>query len=164
MRPPTWIEPGRLLVGRHPGAAGDSPAARIEELASAGVTLVVDLTEEGELEPYHHLVPPGVRWERHAVRDFSVPDAATLTGVLDAIDAELAAGGVVYLHCWAGCGRTGVVAGCWLVRHGARPEDALRQVAKARGPGCPQTLEQQVAILEWEEASGSRPPAPAPSH
>ena len=164
MRAPTWIEPGKLLAGRHPCASGDSADASVRRLLSEGVTLFVDLTQDGELEPYDYLVQPPARWTRHPVRDFSVPDSAVLGEVLDAIDAELAAGGVVYLHCWAGCGRTGVVAGCWLVRHGLSPEEALRQVARARGPGCPQTLEQQAAILDWDEARLGASPAPPSSH
>ncbi len=161
MRPPTWIEQDRLLAGRHPCAAGDNADTSIQGLLSAGVTLFVDLTEEGELEPYGHLVRPPARWTRHPIRDFSVPTAGALAEVLDAIDAELAAGGVVFVHCWAGCGRTGVVVGCWLVRHGVTPQDALRRVARARGSGCPQTLEQQAAILEFAEA-GDEPAAAAP--
>jgi protein-tyrosine phosphatase len=156
MRPPTWIEQDRLLAGRHPCAAGDGPETIVHGLLSAGVTLFVDLTEEGELEPYDHLVRPPARWARHPIRDFSVPEAGALTEVLDAIDAELAGGGVVFVHCWAGCGRTGVVTGCWLVRHGVSPEDALGRVVGARGPGCPQTLEQVAAILEWEELGDER--------
>jgi protein-tyrosine phosphatase len=74
-----------------------------------------------------------------------------VTRALDAIDAELEAGGVVYVHCWAGCGRTGVLIGCWLVRHGMAPHDALARIADARGLGCPQTVEQRLAILDWEQ-------------
>jgi hypothetical protein len=43
-----------------------------------------------------------------------------------------------------------VIAGCWLVRHGSDPRDALVRVAEARGLGCPQTLEQRLAVLDWE--------------
>lgn len=153
MRPPTWIEPGRLIAGRHPCAASpeDAPAAA-QALVSQGVTLFLDLTEDGELEPYDELVRPPARWLRVPVRDFSVPEAAVLTSTLDTIDAELEAGGIVYVHCWAGCGRTGVVVGCWLVRHGVEPQLALTRIADVRGPGCPQTVEQRLAILEWDHA------------
>jgi protein-tyrosine phosphatase len=152
MRPPTWIVPGRLVAGRHPCAMSPLDAKReVRALLSEGVTLFVDLTEEGELEPYHALVPPSARWMRFPVRDFTVPDASVVTSVLDVIDAEIAGGGVVYVHCWAGCGRTGVVVGCWLIRHGTDPRQALARVADALGLGCPQTLEQRLAILDWRE-------------
>ena len=150
VRPPTWIAPGRLLAGRHPGglAPADAPEA-VKELVALGVTLFLDLTEEGELEPYAHLVFPA-RHVRMPIRDFTVPDDERLVRALDAIDAELGAGGVVFVHCWAGCGRTGVVVGCWLVRHGTPPSEALDRIAEARGLGCPQTLEQRLAILGWD--------------
>lgn len=119
------------------------------DLESAGVTLFLDLTQEGELEPYAHLVS-GARYRRMSIRDFSVPPEDQLVETLDAIDAELAGDGIVYVHCWAGCGRTGVVVGSWLVRHGSDPKDALARIAEARGLGCPQTLEQRLLVLGWE--------------
>ena len=151
MRPPTVIEEGRLIAGRHPCAWGPENAwLEVEGLVEAGVTLFLDLTQNGELEPYASLVGPPARYLNRPIRDFSIPTRDDLVATLDEIDAELAAGGVVYVHCWAGCGRTGVVVGTWLVRHGADPNEALRRIAEARGLGCPQTLEQRVFVLDWE--------------
>jgi protein-tyrosine phosphatase len=115
----------------------------------AGVTLFLDLTQEGELDPYSSYVQPPARHLRMPIRDFSVPGREQLVTTLDEIDRELARGGLVYVHCWAGCGRTGVVVGSWLVRHGADPKDALARIADARGLGCPQTLEQRLLVLDW---------------
>jgi protein-tyrosine phosphatase len=152
VRPPTVIEPGRLIAGRHPCAWGpeDAPEA-VADLLAAGVTLFLDLTQEGELHPYRNLVRPPARHVRAPVRDLSVPTPDQLVAILDEIDAELEQGGVVYVHCWAGCGRTGVVVGCWLVRHGASPHAALDRIAETRGAGCPQTLEQRLTVLSWEQ-------------
>ena len=151
MRPPTWIERGRLLAGRHPCAwSSDDAEAELAGLLEQGVTLIVDLTQPNELVPYESLVPASARHVRVPVRDFTVPSEEQILVALDLIDAELRAGGVVYVHCWAGCGRTGVVVGCWLVRHGAEPAAALQRIAETRGLGCPQTLEQRLAVLAWE--------------
>ena len=151
MRPPTVIEPGRLIAGRHPSAWGAENAwIEVRNLVDAGVTLFLDLTHEGELEPYAALVQEPCRYVNRSIRDFSIPTPDELVAILDKIDAELAAGGAVYVHCWAGCGRTGVVVGSWLVRHGADPRDALRRIADARGLGCPQTLEQRTFVLDWQ--------------
>jgi protein-tyrosine phosphatase len=151
VRPPTVIEPGRLIAGRHPCALGaDGAADELRELASEGVTLFLDLTRRGELEPYASLVSEPARYVNRPIVDFSTPTREALVDILDEIDAELAAGGVVYVHCWAGCGRTGVVVGTWLVRHGLDPAEALRRIAAARGLGCPQTLEQRMFVLEWK--------------
>ena len=151
MRPPTWIEDGQLVAGRHPCAWSPAEAEReVEALLEVGVTLFLDLTQPGELVPYERLLRNGSRHVRLPVRDFTVPSEEQILVVLDLIDSELQAGGIVYVHCWAGCGRTGVVVGCWLVRHGAEPGVALERIAEARGPGCPQTLEQRLAVLGWE--------------
>ncbi len=150
MRPPTVIEQGRLIAGRHPCAWGSENAPlEVRDLVGAGVTLFLDLTQSGELEPYASLVVPPARYLNLPIRDFSVPTRDGLVATLDEIDAELDAGGIVYVHCWAGCGRTGVVVGSWLVRHGADPNDALQRIAEARGLGCPQTLEQRLVVLDW---------------
>jgi protein-tyrosine phosphatase len=119
----------------------------VRDLLAVGVTLFLDLTQEGELEPYAHLVSPPARHVRIPIRDFSIPTIEELEAALDEIDGELALGGLVYVHCWAGCGRTGVVVGSWLVRHGTSPEDALARIAETRGLGCPQTLEQRLFVL-----------------
>ena len=144
------IEPGRLIAGRHPCAVGPEEAANeVRDLLDAGVTLFVDLTRRGELEPYQALVREPTRYVNRPIVDFSIPTGEGLVAILDEIDAELDAGGVVYVHCWAGCGRTGVVVGSWLVRHGIDPAEALRRIAEARGLGCPQTLEQRIFVLDW---------------
>jgi protein-tyrosine phosphatase len=151
VRPPVVIERRRLVAGRHPSAWGpENTVVEVREVLAHGVTLFVDLTTEGELEPYEHLLPAEIRHVRLPIRDFSVPTADELATTLDVVDAEIDAGGVVYVHCWAGCGRTGVVVGAWLVRHGADPRRALARVAELRGAGCPQTLEQRLVVLGWE--------------
>jgi len=142
LRGTAWVEAGRLLAGGYPGT--DAERLAVE----AGVTLFVDLTEEGELEPYG-----AERHSRFGIRDFSVAPPDVITAVLDAIDSELDAGGTVYLHCWGGCGRTGTLVSCWLVRHGVEPEVALARFATvsfaaARRP-CPETEEQRAAVLGW---------------
>ena len=149
VRPPTVIEHGRLIAGRHPSAWGPENAWIECATSSTRVTLFVDLTYEGELE-YAALVREPFRYVNRSIRDFSIPSHEELIEILDEIDAELAAGGVVYVHCWAGCGRTGVVVGA-ARRHGATPQDALRRIADARGLGCPQTLEQRTFVQDWRE-------------
>jgi Swiss Army Knife protein, DSP-PTPase phosphatase domain len=148
-----WVEPGRFLAGPYPGHPD-----RIPRLRGLGVTLLLDLTEPGEygLLAYDALLTPGMRAIRKPVRDFTAPSPAEMREILDLIDAELAAGGVVYLHCYGGVGRTGTVVGCHLVRHGTPPEQAIDAIARLRQGtrdahrSSPESEEQRALIASWE--------------
>jgi protein-tyrosine phosphatase len=78
-----------------------------------------------------------------------------MTSVLDEIDRALAAGHNVYLHCYAGLGRTGTVVGCFLVRHGLAGDEALRAIRELRRETAfpdspsPQTEEQARMVRRW---------------
>jgi protein-tyrosine phosphatase len=134
-----WVEPGRLQAGRYPGSVPLDPA----------VTFVVDLTEEGEIEPYRC---EGVKRVRLPIRDFGTPSDEELTRILDTIDDALTDGEVVLVHCLGGRGRTGAVVGCYLVRHGLEPEAALARIAELRGQTStpsPETREQIRLVSRW---------------
>ena len=138
------MDPGRHLAGRYPGSPG--------ELVAAGVTLFVDLTEEGELEPYVARLS-GARHVRFPILDMWVTSDEQLVQTLDEIDAELAAGGTVLVHCRGGCGRTGTVVAAWWVRHGTDPVEALERyqsLCRAYSTRrCPETREQVAMVLRW---------------
>jgi Cyclin-dependent kinase inhibitor 3 (CDKN3) len=157
-----WVRPGRLLAGGYP--------RELDCIREAGVTLFLDLTEEGEygLAPYAALLAAATRAVRKPVPDFSCPAPERMTEILDLLDTELEAGSVVYVHCYGGVGRTGTVVGCWLVRHGATGEEALEEIARLRGGPAPETVEQRELILAWAEIAGESPdrgmrPPPVPS-
>jgi protein-tyrosine phosphatase len=127
-----WVTPS-VAGGEYPGHAVRAEVApRVRAWVEQGVTLFVDLTEPGELEPYEaEARDAGARHLRFAIRDASVPRASDLVrDALDAIDAEAARGGRAYVHCWGGVGRTGTVIGCWLVRHGHDGIAALDEVQR----------------------------------
>lgn len=140
-----WAEPARLLAGRYPHES-------VNALVEAGVTLFVDLTEQGELDPYTVRLA-GARHLRRPIADMWVTSQAQLIETLDAIDSEIAAGGVVYVHCWGGCGRTGTVVAAWWVRHGADPAAALeryQELCRAYSSRrCPETPEQVALVHSW---------------
>ena len=104
-----------------------------------GTTLFVDLTGEGSLRPYADHLPSGVRHVRMAIPDFGVPTVEQMVSILDTIDAALADGEDVYVHCRAGIGRTRTVIGCHQKRHGL---DAGAQ---------PETSEQRAFVRDWPE-------------
>lgn len=188
----SYLVPGtRLFAGEYPGSPPSSPAsdlaARLARFFDAGITAFVDLTDPADgLAPY---VPDleaiaatrgiQVHHELLTIRDMDVCDASHLRRILDAIDGHLAAGRGVYVHCWGGIGRTGMVVGSWLVRRGCSGEDALREVnalfrtmspgkvARHESWGSPQTEPQRQMVRDWSRqegaagGSGSRQARPA---
>ena len=166
-----WVVPSRLLAGEYPGDRGVAVArAKLRALLEGGVTHFVDLTSAGELVAYDALLREEARglgvsavYARHPIADISVPQTpGEMAAILDAIDAAVDVGGMVYVHCWGGVGRTGTVVGCWLVRHGHTGTGALAQVAEwwrgvekaFRKPDSPETEEQRRYVRRWTEPGG----------
>jgi hypothetical protein len=156
-----WVVEGRFLAGEYPRHLdGPDEFAKLESLEAAGVSLYVDLTEEGELYPYSDRLE-SAEHSRLSIRDVSVPrNPRRTTAILDAIDHHLKSDskGIVYLHCWGGVGRTGTIVGCWLARHGYPGEKALDRLAelwsqcpKSAWKGSPSTKEQRDYIRDWRE-------------
>lgn len=158
------VVPDRFLAGNYPGDKTDAAARKkLGPILDAGVNVFIDLTEAGELKPYGHLLPEGVRHARFPIRDVNVPKRSSeMAALLDGIDAELDHENLIYLHCWGGHGRTGTVVGCWLRRHGRRQQQAIdelqalwQQNAKSTWGGeyasTPQTAQQFDYIRSWIE-------------
>lgn len=139
-----WLLPGRVLAGEH-------PAAHLDRLEAAGVTHFVDLTEQ------QRYTPRRARHHAHPITDFGIPTDAGMRATLATIEAALAQGEMVYLHCQAGIGRTGTVAACLLVERGAKPDEALAVLAhkfKANAKSAwvsrtPETEAQRAFVLRW---------------
>ncbi|GEM_PF-197773 len=154
-----WVLPGRLLAGEYPGAP-DAAASRerLERLLALGVDEIVDLTAPDELAPYDDLLPANLVHHRFPIRDHGTPaDPAHMADILETVESALRARRRVYLHCRAGIGRTGMVAGCLLVERGATGEQALealnrawQQCARAQTwPSVPETEAQIEYVRSW---------------
>ena len=157
-----WVDTG-FLAGNYPHTRdSESSREKFSRILDAGVTCFVDLTTPRDpLEPYDHLLAEladgATIRESHPVPDMSIPGSHEQTrAILDTIDRVRDEGGIVYLHCWGGIGRTGTIVGCWLVRHGMTSDKALDRVAElwASRPDSawstsPQTEPQFRYVREW---------------
>ncbi len=171
-----WVEPGRLLAGGYPGdISPDRTKEKLRRLLQAGVRCFISLQEQGEmswtgsLEYYAPLLEEltekdpadGVRWHSFPIPDMGVADASTMRNILQTISGALSEGKGVYVHCWGGHGRTGMVIGCWLRERGLSGLDALQRLHELRAHddvllewNCPQTPEQMTMILDWPPGNG----------
>jgi protein-tyrosine phosphatase len=168
-----WVKPGKLMAGEYPGHQRSAKARdRLREYLEAGVTYFLDLTVPGELRSYDRFLYEeslslGVTplYQRLPIPDANVPrERVYMAEILDVIDLALANRHVVYVHCWGGVGRTGLVVGCYLVRHGLRGDQALAELAKiwrgveksAHYPFTPETPQQVGYIRAWTEPAKSK--------
>ncbi len=140
-----WVLPGQLLAGLYPGSTDAAEAdQKLRALLDCGIRKVINLMEEDERDgqnrpfvPYidrmRELASGPVGWARFPIRDGGIPTPQMMRAILDEIDASLAAGLPVYVHCWGGKGRTGTVVGCFLARHQyAVSEAALQEITRLR--------------------------------
>jgi ADP-ribosylglycohydrolase/protein-tyrosine phosphatase len=154
-----WVRTGRLLAGEYPGSRDvDETRSRIAALCARGIDTFVDLTQDGECEPYSHLLPPTVEHRRLPVVDHGLPGSMLeMQEILSVIATALACDRGVYVHCRAGIGRTGTVVGCHLAASGLDGDAALaelnrlwRQCARsAQWREVPETEQQREFVLEF---------------
>jgi protein-tyrosine phosphatase len=164
-----WVLPGKLLAGPHPGgASGPETERRASLLLATGIRCVVNLTEHHEEKSEQRYEEAFSRLARerelevHCIRyslwDGTCPSEAAVAELLDVIDVCIERDLPVYVHCMAGLGRTGVMAGCYLVRHGfVRGRAAVRRLTRlrrqtsiARIPS-PSTKEQVARVRGWRK-------------
>ncbi|CAN5303870.1 MAG: protein-tyrosine phosphatase family protein [Acidimicrobiia bacterium] len=162
-----WVVEGRLVGGAYPYRSDpDEGAELLRRLLGAGVTAFVDLTQagmagamDGHLDAYRGVVASadGVEVVRSPIPDMGVPTAEQAVETLDSIDDLLDRGHTVYVHCWGGIGRTGVMVGAWLLRHGAATNDTVLDVlaglraadAVAGHIAAPQSAAQRAFLRSW---------------
>lgn len=166
-----WVVPGKFLAGCYPGSLDPAEAElKIARLVACGISSIICLMEENERDrsgnrfaPYTPLYLKVAReqgvaasWHRHPIHDQGVPTKKQMTAILDRIDESLGRELPVFVHCWGGKGRTGMVVGCWLARHGvAEGVDLLKSVQYLRRHDpkgydpSPDTAEQRRFVLEW---------------
>ncbi len=166
-----WIVENQLLGGPYPGAVDPHEQERIlTALLDLGIQTFISLQQENETErgttrfpdyrpTLHRLAKERgleASFRRFPIRDQSAVAIDTLVSVLDYIDEQRKAGHKIYVHCWGGNGRTGTVAGCWLVRHGRSAEQAFQEMSHSRsGRGfrfsAPENDRQRELVKSWHK-------------
>lgn len=163
-----WVEPGRFLAGEYPGRQNEFLLRqRIISMLHDGFDTFIDLTEPGEREPYAHVLLEeaplyGLQatHQRFSIGNFGLPTVEQMQVILKTIERALADGHKVYLHCWAGVGRTGTTVGCYLVQRGMSGAKALAHLEKIYRTSeqsifyekSPETHAQVEFVLNWNKS------------
>lgn len=151
------VFPGKVYAGEY---AGDlqNPEHKIRRLEEFGITHFIDLTEEGELNPYQHLLDSYVEHHRFPIKDVSVPESyQDVYDLMEYIDSILSNDeNKVYVHCWGGVGRTGTIVACLYEYYGESYENAVNHLRqsfkdcpKSHWRHTPETEEQLDFIREF---------------
>jgi hypothetical protein len=165
-----WVVPNVLAAGPHPlGVFEPAPPDIAERFIACNVCHFVDLTETGEYPSYldaWHLIdgtsPNDIfSYRQFPIRDFDVPSKDLAVKILNYIDERIAEGNsAVYIHCYAGLGRTGTIVGLYLARHAiAVGKAALAKIRALRGglpeplrsADSPQSVTQLLMVTRWQE-------------
>jgi len=131
--------------------------ADLEALVHAGASVLVSLLEESELARYaiQDLYPSarkhGLEVLRMPIPDGGLPRSLVeVDELLDAMESLEAKGAHLVIHCRGGLGRTGTIAGCYLVRNGHSAAEALAIVSRARkSDRCPENKRQREFVAEY---------------
>ncbi|MBQ3244614.1 MAG: ADP-ribosylglycohydrolase family protein [Bacteroidaceae bacterium] len=151
---------GIIYAGEYPGDKSDELARqKIEQMHHFGIRHFIDLTEEGELRPYSHLLPAGTTYTRFPIADCGAPKSIeSVQSLLLRIEELKKMNGYVYVHCWGGVGRTGTIVACYLSQNWGEPDlnlvlDALRknfsEMPKSAYKKTPETKEQIDFIKQF---------------
>ncbi|WP_298612023.1 dual specificity protein phosphatase family protein [uncultured Thiothrix sp.] len=132
-----------------------------EDLAyylNLGVDTIVCLLEKPEM------IARGLALEEKICRElninflhFPIPDRAipnnlsAFRQLVDKLELELKQGRHVAIHCYAGIGRTGILAGSLLIREGMQPQAAIELMSETRGKNMPQTQVQYEFLVDNDE-------------
>ena len=150
-----WIEgpwPGRLAISARP-RGGDWIEDELKGWRRYGIDTVVSLLtpdeeESLDLQPEGQLCQDiGLSFRSFPIVDRSVPSQIEAVSFIQQLDAELAQGKNLVVHCRQGIGRSGLIAAGLLVARGVSPEDAMERASAARHVPIPETLGQRLWIL-----------------
>lgn len=162
------VPDSRIIAGEYPDDQDTTMTReKINALLDAGAERFVDLTEEGELEPYESQLRDEaqirgvhVSYIRLPIRDLRVPTLDEMSRVQSVLADAERLGKIVYVHCWGGVGRTGTVVGCHLVERGHSSDEALgivQRLFQQMSPekvqnhpnGSPETDAQREFVRRW---------------
>ena len=127
-----WIE-DEFIGLKHLGVS------KVVSLLEFSEQIEVGLSAEKELCEQHN-----IEYENFPIPDRGLPNTGAANKFVSKLAKEISEGKHIVIHCRAGIGRTGIIAGGVLVKLGIAPKEALALISKARGVQVPDTEEQEM--------------------
>ena len=146
----SWVIDEKLAGLPRPGTGG-ALDNDLDYLNRQRIDLLVTLTEtplDAAALQRHDLTPLHL-----PVEDFHAPKLEQIVEFVDRVDAVIAAGGRVGVHCAAGKGRTGTFLAAYFVHLGDEPQAAIDRVRELR-PGSIETEDQEKLIARYHARGG----------
>jgi len=156
-----WVLPEKLMAGESfyiPEKAKAEKAYRY--LVDHGIDTIITLQEKQEFEKIEisRKFEEPIDQYFFPIKDYGIPSKELTINLLDTIDQNLKEGKKVYVHCKGGIGRTGLVVGCYLIRHGlATAETVLQEVTTLKEGQVnldfpsPENQAQVVFLKNWQK-------------
>ena len=184
-----WVIPGVLMAGAYPAMLDDRQNDQnLKHFLKSGVNIDTFVCLQAEVDPnipekawrackglrpyfrdVERLSKLPMKWIHLAITDGDITDDGIMETLIEELLSDICKGRVLYIHCWGGHGRTGVVACLILARlYNLSAEDALRRVqwyhdcrVEPQGAKSPQTLVQRRQVkrlmLKWTSAQNLLP-------
>lgn len=167
-----WLVPNHVMVGRYPGSGrGEWAEKAVTSVRAAGVTTFVCLQSELPPQDSGREMPRGFERYFEAATAFDGPapsfayygipdmepaaDLESLGTFVQSLADRVENDECLFVHCWGGKGRTGLVAACLLGElYDVGPEEALDRVqayVELRAPGAlsPETAAQKAQVRDY---------------
>jgi len=128
---------------------GSQLKAYIQFLKSKNIDVLISLLQYEEIVSYK-LLNEGIESEELSIEfiNFHIKDHSTpqffvpFNHLIEQLVKRIKSGKNIAIHCYAGIGRTGLVAASILIKMGMQVDEALIKLSKTRGLRVPETIQQ----------------------
>ena len=142
------LEKGTITMMPKP-VGGTQLASYVEFLKSKNIDVLVSLLQFDEMNNFL-LVNEGFKCEtvgiefiNFQIKDHDVPQFfVPFNHLVEKLSSDLQQGKNIAIHCYAGIGRTGMLAASLLIKTGMQIDEALIGLSKVRGLRVPETIQQ----------------------
>lgn len=127
-------------------------------LASQSINKVISLLQNNEAQTLglnfeeSALQKEGIDFINFQIKDHSVPQfILPFNQLVSVLLEDLKCGKNLAIHCYAGIGRTGILAAALMINLGESVDSALIKLSKVRGLRVPETIQQISWLHQYED-------------